>query len=950
MRRAQAVELSFGDREGSGYLLSRRHVLTAKHVIDPRKIGAPGWVRALAAPGATTVDISLAPRPRWPGRLAWMSDKHDLAIVKLDADPVPRIEQQRFGWVPSDELAFYECIGIGFPAAAKGTSHQVEAKLSWVLDNQRFNLDITIAQPKEWRQWAGLSGAAIFSSGLLVGVVRTVRSNWNSLLTATPVQYLIEDQKFRSFWNREGCAAPDIEVIPRFHDLSEESVYRKHSLAQMRGTASVLGVAIDTLIEEETRSSQSPTLGYNTLIVGPPYIGKTCWAARRAWRTSLDEMPSSVLWFNCMEDNPGDLSFLNRERPLDQHYILVIDDVHVARANPAVWTVPVADFWSRRPGCVRVLWVARDEAIAESLRIGSQQAKIESFPVEQIVGLFLERLNNVSVDLRIVAALESGLDPALGRAMLSWNLDSTLTYSTLVDRICQENNERVRHALHKTKAQLTTDHLAYLGLLPFGSLAFSVEERFISVMTGVDTAGLQSLVNKGLGRRSRDDRRLQLSEHPFQLRRTLGYLDERGTEALVVQRFAQATAQSSTTTLSEVVLCGYVQRSPDPVATLRRLSEHAEWAGVLDPMASAARHLSATTPNDSLRHLAQDISMKLSRTAYPSSEKVYVDKLSDDLRWWKAQHVAAASHPDEIYEGRRLDFILYEEAYIHYLCERYATAATLFRTSIDAAFRAIDRALDPSRRNKETLTRAQFALSNIWVAGLLERSAGLRGRFRDELEGISSAHKPATGLAEGVAATYQALAEASESGAEGFETGWPFLGAARKAFRPDHQYPDDGLTIDLRESRYSDCLRRHRLNAWVHSLETFGWSWLFGSASTPSASTEVSPPSLDLLKKLAPLSDRDSRIAYRYRQAELLFRAASGEQLATPDALHVAAMLRAAGSFEYLGDHLLLAWRIAGTADERSAIAWFLRERLPDVGFNALPKLALIKLELRQSP
>jgi hypothetical protein len=104
------------------------------------------------------------------------------------------------------------------------------------------------------------------------------------------------------------------------------------------------------------------------------------------------------------------------------------------------------------------------------------------------------------------------------------------------------------------------------------------------------------------------------------------------------------------------------------------------------------------------------------------------------------------------------------------------------------------------------------------------------------------------------------------------------------------------------------------------------------------------------LKTLAPLSDRDSRIAYRYRQAELLLRAANGEQLVTPDALHVAAMLRAAGSFEYLGDHLLLAWRIAGAADERSAIAWFLRERVPQVRFNALPKLALTQFELYQAP
>ena len=552
--------------------------------------------------------------------------------------------------------------------------------------------------------------------------------------------------------------------------------------------------------------------------------------------------------------------------------------------------------------------------------------------------------------LRVVAALESGLDPALGRAMPSWKLDPTLTYSALVAQISRKSKARVRDTLNKTSEQLTTDHLAYLGLLPFGSIAFSVEERFISTMTGVGTAGLESVVNKGIGTRSGDDTGLLLSEHPFQLRRTLGYVDEHGTEAAAVQQFVQATRQAPAATLSEAVLCGYVLCSAAPVDALRRLNERAEWAGVLDPMASAARHLVAMTSDDALRHLAREISLKLTRTAYPSNENAYLAAVSDDLRWWEAQHAAAAGRPDEVYDDRRLDYILYEEAYIHYLCDRYPEAATLFGASVDAAFRAIDRALDPSQRTKETLTRAQFAVSNVWIAGLLERSAALRGHFRDELEGVPASPDRTKGLADGIAATYRALDNASDSGADGFETGSPFLDAARKALRPDHQYPNAGLTIDLRERRYTDFLRRHRLNAWVHSLETSGWPWLFRSASAPGAGPDVPPPSLDALKTLAPLSDRDSRIAYRYRQAELLFRAARGEQLATPDALHVAAMLRAAGSFEYLGDHLLLAWRIARDADERSAIAWFLREQVPKVGCNALPILALTQFELHQAP
>jgi hypothetical protein len=200
---------------------------------------------------------------------------------------------------------------------------------------------------------------------------------------------------------------------------------------------------------------------------------------------------------------------------------------------------------------------------------------------------------------------------------------------------------------------------------------------------------------------------------------------------------------------------------------------------------------------------------------------------------------------------------------------------------------------------------------------------------------------PTTALAEGIAATYRALAMAWEVGVEGLATGLPYLRAAREALRPTHQFPDAGLTIDLSEQRFVEFLRRHQLNGWLHALETSSWAWLFGSSSVRGPVPDVPPPNLCTLKRLAPLSDRDSRIAFRYRQVDLLFRAAGGERLTTSDALHVAAMLRAAGSYEYLGDHMLLAWKTVATEQERQAIAWFLLKRIPDVGCNALPKLAL---------
>jgi NACHT domain len=222
MRPSQIVELGFGRRAGSGYLLTAQHVLTARHVLDPERQGATGSVRALAPPNADNLKLKRSQRPaEWPAHAAWLSRSHDLAIVKVDAMTMPDFERPRFGRVPREVMASYPCIGTGFPDAAGEYSHQIEARLTWVVDDQRFNLDVVSASPKNWKAWAGLSGAVIFCGGMPVGVIRTVRAGWNGLLTATPVQHLLEDGKFLAFWAGEGFGPPEEQLVtPIRNDLA----------------------------------------------------------------------------------------------------------------------------------------------------------------------------------------------------------------------------------------------------------------------------------------------------------------------------------------------------------------------------------------------------------------------------------------------------------------------------------------------------------------------------------------------------------------------------------------------------------------------------------------------------------------------------------------------------------------------------------------------------------
>jgi hypothetical protein len=493
--------------------------------------------------------------------------------------------------------------------------------------------------------------------------------------------------------NLAAFAANDWAIASFFPGLAEQTEkYRNHSLDALRvGGRSISGVSVEDLINEEERSSATLHLGRNTLIVGRPYIGKTCWAIRRAWRTcSSDPVHPSVLWFNVTRHSPEELVFLNRNLPHDEHYVLVIDDIHFARNDPAAWTAPVSAFVARRPDRVRTVWVARDESIVESLSVASEPAIVEPFPLELMIGLFLDPLQHSRIELRVVAALESGLDPALGRAMKNWPWDS-LDFGTLVNRIREVNNERVQQTLVDAKHQLGPSYVAYLGLLPFGSIGIGVKDSFIAEMSGVGTADLSDLVSKSVCTR-RNGSELLLSEHPFQLLRTLNYVDEHETEKTTAALFAHSNSKAPVAKLADAVLCRYIEDSGTPKLALQTLNEYAEWAGVLGPMESAARYLVETTRDGELRTSARKIAMKLSRTIYPSDEGAYLKILESHLRWWEDQHGKAVRKSDEFCDGNRLDLILYEEAYIHYLCERYETASTMFRAAVDAGFRAIDRA------------------------------------------------------------------------------------------------------------------------------------------------------------------------------------------------------------------------------------------------------------------
>ncbi|MGW1778628.1 trypsin-like peptidase domain-containing protein [Streptomyces sp. NPDC002143] len=160
-------------RRGSGYLVASGTVLTAAHVV----VGAGGIrVRFQAdRPGERVVEATVA----------WADDGIDVAVLTLPDhtdDDVPPVSLGSVG----DQDAVLSCTAMGFPRfklrtnAAGGRfrdAEHMDARCAVLGNRREGTLDLRVTAPPaedpdpERDAWEGMSGAAVFSGGYLVGVV-----------------------------------------------------------------------------------------------------------------------------------------------------------------------------------------------------------------------------------------------------------------------------------------------------------------------------------------------------------------------------------------------------------------------------------------------------------------------------------------------------------------------------------------------------------------------------------------------------------------------------------------------------------------------------------------------------------------------------------------------------------------------------------------------------------
>jgi hypothetical protein len=209
----RVVELEFAGSSGSGYLITPRHVLTARHVAKPPEKGTQCKVQPLCCVGDAELPLTKRVRPASiSGTVVWVpkDESIDLAIIELnDQTEIVGLSSQviPFGRVPSQAVP-WPCRGIGFPAAAGDDDWTIYGTLSWVTRSHRFKIEVETA-PTNWQQWAGCSGTSVFCGDLLVGVIWTADSGWKgSVLEATPTEILLDDPEFRAFLTNSRVALP----------------------------------------------------------------------------------------------------------------------------------------------------------------------------------------------------------------------------------------------------------------------------------------------------------------------------------------------------------------------------------------------------------------------------------------------------------------------------------------------------------------------------------------------------------------------------------------------------------------------------------------------------------------------------------------------------------------------------------------------------------------------
>src|SRR5574338_706114 len=184
---------------GSGYLIAPGLVLTALHVVSPALAGGGCEARLIG-------DV-IAGHTDWRGYgVVWHEAALDLALRRArpgspaySGGPMTRV---RMAPLPRSEDT-PACTAVGFPRVMRHDDRNQTQEVSGVvltksllLDN-KWQVSVKGAAPKNDDDWKGVSGAALFCAGKLVGVITDAECRFREgVLVAQPIDPLCDDETF----------------------------------------------------------------------------------------------------------------------------------------------------------------------------------------------------------------------------------------------------------------------------------------------------------------------------------------------------------------------------------------------------------------------------------------------------------------------------------------------------------------------------------------------------------------------------------------------------------------------------------------------------------------------------------------------------------------------------------------------------------------------------------
>ncbi len=708
---------------------------------------------------------------------------------------------------------------------------------------------------------------------------------------------------------------------------------------------------INEPLEEEPLNFIRPLL-----VAGHPNVGKTCWVFRQAWHwlQSYQTHSAAVFLINASQDEPSLVGTLVRTRPSEAPVLIIIDDVHYARSNPRQWVDELKKARNSRLGGVSVVWVARDAGLQAQLCSDNfEEPEVYPFLVDRVLDVLGKRLHRFTEWQRVVVALETVLDPRLARRFpprVTVSSDGVFNFVRWVNDCVHEDTA---NRIVETKAILdkmdANAFALYTVLLPAGSINYPLPYQFIREIGHLRLESVEALIRTGLARKVGVDC-LVLTEHPFQIRQTLKQEGLLSVPAELGRWFKHKVRRSSLElTVSGAVLAGYLV---DPSQAGTRLDEfihYAEWSGVRQPVADALKILLEHTDwsvDGETKEKATATYHTLTRKSFPEDGEQLVNVLKSQRAYWEGLWEAAEQSGELKVGSERLDRILYEIAYIDYLLEHYDQAADTFHRSVNAALEAIARGIqadpdDPARKD------GSDALARFWISAMLEKSAALRHHIRQYLsEGEAAAHYrtntiDVSRIVKEAASIWHQLREAN---LQSKEHAHPFYIDALRLIRTDWQPPSSGNPI-IRTPEMEKWLARHEHNTYLHSREMSCWPMLFGLSNQR---IEIDVPEPEEHRPSLNLSTPDVGLPfYRAQGIDLLCRWTqhSNPSELSDAVLATAAMMRAGGGYEYLGDLLLLGWLCTPSSETADMLKWYLHNRIPSVGFNGLTKTAMDAIE-----